>query len=169
MKKNILTFITISAIFFSACAQQKNATKGQKNVKVQASASNLEQVVMERTPCFGTCPAYRVEINKNGKVIYTSWSNTKYEGVYEKNFDAGEVAALFSQFDKYKVDTCNVEYNNIIPDVPGINFHFKYKGKEKSIHNAHFGPEFIGQLAAETDKFSQINDTWKKTAEAGQK
>ena len=169
MKKNILTFITVSAIIFSACAQQKKTTASKATGdKTKNAVSNLEQVAMERTPCFGTCPAYRIEVNKDGHVKYTSWSNTKYEGTYEKDFDPAKVATLFNRFEKYKVDTCQAEYQMMIADIPGINYHFKYKSKEISISNANFGPDFLSELGGEVDKFAQVDGTWKKTAEAGQ-
>lgn len=169
MKKNILAFITATAIIFSACAQQKKTTGAKATNTAKSKTSNIEQLVMERTPCFGTCPAYRVEVNKNGHVKYISWSHTKYEGVYEKDFDAARVANLFREFDKYRVDTCQAEYQMMIADVPGVNYYFKRNGKETYISNAHFGPEFLNALSAKVDEFAQVDATWKKTAEAGQK
>lgn len=170
MKKNILSFVTVTVIIFSACAQQKKATASKTAVETKKSTPAIEQVVMERTPCFGTCPAYKLEVNKSGKVVFTSWSNTKAEGVFEKTFEPGKVQELFAQFEKKQVDTCKEEYDNMIPDVPGVNFYFKYdNGIETRISNAHFGPEFLQHLALATDKFSGVDDTWEKTAEAGNK
>lgn len=166
MKKKLLTFITISAIIFSACAQQKKATASKASA-TKAAATKIEQVAMERTPCFGTCPAYRIEINKNGHAKYTSMHYTEYEGVYEKNFDAAQVAILFKEFESYKVDTCKEEYNNMIADVPGLNYYIKYAKKTTTISNAHFGPDFLSELSKKVDEFAKVDGTWKKTGESG--
>ena len=165
MKKNILSFIAVSVlIIFSACAQQKKTTSKVSTATPATKA--IQQLVMERTACFGTCPAYRLEINKDGKVIFTSWHFTKYEGVYEKSFAPAEVSKLFRQFESYKVDTCSEEYFNQIQDMPGVNYYFTYKDKKSKIINAHFGPDFLNMLSKETDAFSQVDESWKKTADA---
>lgn len=164
MKKNILSFIAVSVLIFSACAQQKKTTSKVSTATTTTNA--IQQIVMERTPCFGTCASYRLEINKDGKVIFTSWAFTKYEGTYEKNFAPAEVTKLFRQFEAHKVDTCSEEYQSLIQDMPGINFNFRYKDKETKITNAHFGPEFLNMLSKEADAFSQVDGSWKKTADA---
>lgn len=166
MRKNIISFVAVSALIFSACAQQKKTTASAKATNTKTTSNGIEKIVMERTPCFGTCPSYRFELNKNGKAIFTSWHYTTYEGVYEKQYEPAKVADLFKQFESYKVDTCSNNYESMLQDMPGINFHFTYKGKESSIMNAHFGPGFLNMLSKEVDTFSQVDGTWKKTADA---
>jgi hypothetical protein len=34
--------------------------------------ANADSIVLERTPCFGTCPVYRVRIARSGEVLYQS-------------------------------------------------------------------------------------------------
>lgn len=166
MRKNILSFIALVVIIFSACAQQKKTTASKATNTKKAVESSIQQIVMDRTACFGTCPTYRLEVNKDGKVIFKSWAFTEYEGTYEKKFAPEKVAALFKQFDDYKVDTCAEEYTSLIADVPGIMYYIQYPKKEKKIMNAHFGPEFLNMLAKETDDNFKVDDTWTKTAEA---
>jgi hypothetical protein len=38
----------------------------------QSTATPLDSVVLERTPCYGTCPAYRLAILRNGRVTFRS-------------------------------------------------------------------------------------------------
>ena len=179
MKKNILSFLVLTVLIFSACAQQKKTTSIPiKPVSVEKTASTkagegtpsksmmpIQQIAMERTPCFGTCAAYRVEVNKNGKVKYISRHFTEYEGTYETTFPTEKVAELFQQFNDYRVDTCNEEYKSLIQDVPGVMYYITYDKKEQTIKNAHFGPELLKMLAREVDSFSKVDDSWKKTAD----
>ena len=151
----------MTAVIFSACAHQKKTVKS----KVMTE-SRIQQIAMDRTPCFGTCPAYRVTVNKDGKVIFKSWAYTTYEGTYEKQFPAEKVAALFKQFSQYRVDTCSPEYNSLLQDVPGVSYTITYPDSEKTITNAHFGPQFLKTLSFDTDSFSKVDDSWTKTAEA---
>src|SRR2546430_11859575 len=39
---------------------------------IATGAQGLDSVVLERTPCFGTCPAYRVVIARDGLVHFQS-------------------------------------------------------------------------------------------------
>ncbi len=117
---------------------------------------------MERTSCFGRCPAYKTEINADGTVKYTSRSFTKYEGVYTTNVSTKDVAKLFAEFEAHQVDTCSSEYDNLISDVPGIIYHIKINGKDKEIMNAHFGPDYLKKLAEQIDAMATPDDNWKK-------
>lgn len=164
MKKNLLSFIVVVAVIFSACAQQKKTTKSQASL-VKKTANAIQSMAMERTPCFGNCPAYRLEIYRDGLVKFKSWSDTEYEGEYEKKFDAAKVAELFTQFEEHRVDTCAEAYESLIQDVPGINYYFTYMDREQKIMNAHFGPKYLTLMAEETDKHFKVDATWTKTAD----
>lgn len=168
MKKNILSFVLLSVLIFSACAQQKKTTNNAsvKSASGKKSTNNIEQIAMERTPCFGTCQAYRLEVNKNGHVKFISRHFTKYEGTYEKDFPVDKVNNLFNSFAAHKVDTCQEEYTSMIQDVPGVMFYITRKNGEQTIKNAHFGPAFLKTLALEVDSFYTVDETWKKTADA---
>ena len=166
MKKTILGLVAVSVLIFTACAQQKKTTKGKVSAGSGKKGHGIEQIVMERTACFGTCPAYRVIINKDGQTKYISRYYTKYEGTYEKKLDQNKTTELFNEFVKYKVDTCQSEYKSLVQDLPGIIYEFKYKnGKEQQIMRAEFGPEFLKDLARKVDELVVVDDSWEKTAE----
>ena len=44
---------------------------------VALQAARLDSVVLERTRCFGTCPAYRLHIGRGGAVHFRSTSGTE--------------------------------------------------------------------------------------------
>ncbi len=162
--KQVLSVLSITVLIFSACAQQKKtATSSVK----QDKTGMIEQIAMERTACFGRCPAYRLEINKDGNVKYISRSSTEYEGTFTQTFSKEKVAGLFTEFASYRVDTCQSEYKNLIADVPGLIFYIHYKGQNepKEIMNAHFGPDFLKDLAGKADSFSKVDESWTKVAE----
>lgn len=164
MRTGILSIVISATMMMSACAQQKKTVSGNSIVKTKQPA--IQVLAMERTACFGTCPAYRIELHSDGKAVYTGRHYTEYQGVYETHFSTAKVQALFSQFAKHRVDTCKEEYKSMIQDLPGVDYYITYADKkEQSIINAHFGPDFLPQLAAEVDSFSKVDGTWKKVAE----
>lgn len=166
MKKSILGVIAISVLIFSACAQQKKTTKGKTAPTESKKTNAIERLVMERTACFGTCPAYKIIINKDGHTTYISRFYTEYEGTFEKDLDPKQTAELFNTFEGYRLDTCQKEYKSLVQDLPGIIYELKFEGgKEHRIVRAEFGPEFLKDLARKVDEFVQVDDSWKKTAE----
>jgi hypothetical protein len=129
---------------------------------VYAQKKSINKVSMHRTACFGKCPTYSLEINKNGNVTYTSIRFTKFEGIYTKKFSIDKVKNIFLQINLLKLDTCQNEYEQIIADLPGLNFNIDYTNAKKQIVNAHFGPKFLKRLAMNIDKEFSIDSTWKK-------
>jgi hypothetical protein len=129
---------------------------------VYAQKKSINKVSMHRTACFGKCPTYSLEINKNGSVTYTSIRFTKFEGIYTKKFSIDKVKNIFLQVNLLKLDTCQNEYEQIIADLPGLNFNIDYTNAKKQIVNAHFGPKFLKRLAMNIDKEFSIDSTWKK-------
>lgn len=148
MKKNIAAFLGLVLLICSSMVMAK---------------TNTTYVRMERTNCFGTCPNYVVEIYSNGLVRYSGMRFADPTGVYEKNIGKANTAKILKRFDYYRADTCKDTYDNMIADVPGILYNLKYKGKDKKIYNAHFGPGFLTTLAGEVDQIALPNvKGWKK-------
>ena len=59
-----------------------------------ASAPRDVRITLERTPCFGSCPVYRIEIDGTGKVAYDGKGFVETKGRQEATVPAGEVQAL---------------------------------------------------------------------------
>jgi len=161
MKKHFITFTLLIAMALTACAQQKK-TGSRKSKAVQTAISSIS---MSRGACFGRCPSYTLTIEENGKAAYQGRTFAPFQGFYEKQFSRNEVAGLFREFSKYRVDTCKNEYTVIIADMPGLDYNLVINGKEKTVHNANFGPEFLSDLSRLVDKTVKIDSSWKKIAD----
>src|SRR5690242_2922799 len=57
-------------------------------------------IKLERTRCYGTCPAYVVTIHGDGRVEYDGKAHVKETGTREGNVDIAAVRALASEFGK---------------------------------------------------------------------
>ncbi|OSZ78428.1 hypothetical protein CAP35_09300 [Chitinophagaceae bacterium IBVUCB1] len=154
MKKYISVIISVILITLTACAQKKST-----------KTSAISYLKMERTACFGRCPAYMVEVYKNGLVRYTGRQFTEYTGVYEYNIGSKKAQDLFKQFAEKRVDTCKEYYEAYIADLPGLNYGFTINGKQKEIMNAPFGPKYLQLLSGEVDKVSTPGVGWKKVGD----
>ena len=160
MQKNFI--VLIASLFFTACTAQKKT--GESEVKIPIP-SDIQYLKMHRSACFGRCPTYSIEVYKNGLVRFTGIKFTQPIGIYEKNMGSVKVQNLFSEFSVKKVDTCKDVYDLHIADLPGIYYTFEYPNKTKKINNAHFGPQFLKDLANEVDSIGQVNGTWKKISD----
>ena len=47
--------------------------------------SKGQVAAIEKSPCFGKCPVYTMQIFKDGKVLYEGRMNTKKLGTFQKN------------------------------------------------------------------------------------
>lgn len=150
-------------LLVSACAQQKSTASAKNKGNTTKAGNNITQIVMDRSACYGTCPAYSLEINNDGSVKYTGRSFVDFEGVYTTTVSTKKVEEIFTAFEKYNVDTCSSEYNSMIQDVPGIFYNIEYNNKKKqNITNAHFGPQFLIELANKIDSAIKVDDSWTK-------
>ena len=146
----------------TACAAQKNI-----------SGSEVSYVQMQRTPCFGRCPYYKLEIYSDGLVRYTGIQFTD-TGIYEKNIGAERAKKLLDKFSAKKIDTLQKEYKMNVADLPGLNFTFRYNNTVKEVRNAEFGPVFLREAALEIDQLVKENigdrpkmdNTWKKISDS---
>jgi hypothetical protein len=59
-------------------------------------------IQLERTGCYGTCPAYLVTIHGDGRVEYNGKSHVKEIGTREGRIETGKIRALASVFAKMK-------------------------------------------------------------------
>ena len=66
---------------------------------------------MERTGCFGDCPAYTVIIHGDGRVEYNGKANVKEKGAREGRVGADAIRALVNEFAKAKFFTLSEDYS----------------------------------------------------------
>src|SRR4051812_30568205 len=58
------SWLLLSLALTSACAPHPSAG--------QSTVIRLDSVVLERTPCYGRCPAYRLAILRDGRLTFRS-------------------------------------------------------------------------------------------------
>lgn len=156
MKKITLIAITL-VIGLAACAKHRHAKK-------QKQGGKIISVTMQHTACFGSCPVYKLELNRDGTLIYTGIRFTEDSGVYFKNIGRDKTAEMLGKFSEFRIDTCKDEYDNRIPDLPGLIYTIKYKDRTKKIMNAHYGPPILAQLRVMMDQLvdKKLDESWKK-------
>lgn len=143
------SWILIGLIFLFGCS----VTRQTENAFVVIS--------VEKLPCMGNCPAYKLSIYNNHMVIYEGKENVDKIGVYttkisKKKFSELQEAFLNSDFFEMK----NI-YSARIMDLQTTYIYFRYNEKEKKILDYYDGPEVLKELVKVVEELNEQN-RWKK-------
>ena len=69
-------------------------SEGARSTGDSTAPARDVRITLERTPCFGRCPIYRVEIDGSGRVVFEGRGFVKESGRHEGTVSASEVQAL---------------------------------------------------------------------------
>jgi hypothetical protein len=94
---------------------------------------NSLRISLERTPCYGTCPGYSVEIAGDGTVTYMGHHFVAEKGVRSAKIPQAAVRALFEAFVKADFFWSFDEYTAPITDLPTQVVSISFDGHSKSV------------------------------------
>jgi TonB family protein len=132
MKK--IFFLLLIIATFNAIAQKK-----------------VTYIKIERTPCFGRCPVYSIEIMSNGKIKYEGKRNVEKLGILNYKVSPQKVKNIFAYIEKNKISSLKNKYEQIASDLPRLNMTFLIAKKAKTILNAEAGPDYLQEIAFRVD------------------
>jgi hypothetical protein len=75
-------------------------------------------ITLERTPCFGTCPAYRVVVYGNGTVVYKGTAFVAVEGAQKSQVSPQAVRDLVGEFYSTGFFSLSDRYEAQVTDLP---------------------------------------------------
>ncbi|MCI0562668.1 MAG: DUF6438 domain-containing protein [Nitrososphaera sp.] len=123
-------------------------------------------ITMERTVCFGTCPAYSLAIYSNGTVMYKGIAFVAITGVQRSEISQENLEQLVQEF--YEIDYFSFEdrYEEPVSDLPSTTTSITINGITKSVYRYGSGPEGLEELE---NRIDQIAGTEKWIKGAGTK
>ena len=101
---------------------------------------------MQRTPCYGKCPSYVVEIFNNGKVSYLGKMFVDYVGQHEANLSKSEVDLIKTKINEINFFELKDKYDSPATDIPSTIFEVTLNKQFKKITNRHNGPPELKEL-----------------------
>lgn len=101
--------------------------------------SQITEITLERTTCFGTCPAYKVTLRSDGTITYEGRRFVEMMGVYEgRAYGFARLAQLITSAGYFNLKD---DYSRPITDNPSAITSVVRNGKRKTITNyADAGP-----------------------------
>jgi len=95
----MVLFLRIAALacLLGGC-QASSTTSTSPSPSSQSSPAVKEHLVYERGPCFGFCPVYRFEVQRDGHYVFIGERHTQQTGRHEGVLMAEEAEKLFSLY-----------------------------------------------------------------------
>lgn len=132
------------------CGNSKNARK-----EAGAAVPGDFYVLMERMPCFGTCPAYNVQVDPDGKLTYTGVRHTERQGVWERQLSKDELNLLWQEVRRTGFMELKEVYDDPgLADAPSIYVTVTASGKTHKVQDRLGAPQALKQLEAYLDTLS---------------
>jgi hypothetical protein len=86
------------------CARSERAPEAPASACTEPSspreADGVRRLTLERTPCLGNCPVYRLVIHSNGRVDWTGERFVAVEGAAHRCVAPKQVAELWNEIDR---------------------------------------------------------------------
>lgn len=123
--------------------------------------TSLAGLVMKlsRSGCFGTCPAYTVEIHGDGTVIYDGKYYVVLKGEHRDHISADQVEQALNAFYAADYFSLKDEYSYSVTDCPTYVTSFELNDISKSV------VDYVGLEAGMPQSVSDLEDTIDRVAE----
>ena len=122
-------------------------------------------ITLERTPCHGFCPVYKLTIDDDGTVVYEGKDFVSTKDREETAISQDKVDQLVQEFKKIDYFSLNDEYTTrIITDAPSVITSITLDGKTKTIEHYHgdfSAPEELTELEDRIDEIVN-SEQWIK-------
>ena len=128
------------AVFPGAGAQPPSTTQGPITITLQ------------RTPCFGFCPSYKVSLREDGTVTYEGEQHVKVAGTQTWKIDPAAVRALAKEMIDAGYFELQDEYRAMVTDHPTVYTSLAAGGRTKKVMNYVAGPQKLKDLEARIDQ-----------------
>ena len=165
----------VFALALPACAQKKATTQKVKIKKAPKKAASAKAPVkplaepeavltFERTPCFGTCPAYTMQVFADGHVVYEGRRRVPMMGTKELKLPASAVTDMLNQAKESHFDQFQARYSMNTTDLPSTIIAVRQpNGKLKTVVLEEGAPDNVRQLFTyignQLDTLAQLNTT----------
>lgn len=110
------------------------------------------RITLERGPCLGLCPAYKVEIDGDGRVVYEGRSAVDVQGRHEYRVPVQEVAQLIERARNDNLWSLRNRYAALITDHPSYTLTLDIGGQEHRIH------DYVGRRVGMPAVVSEFED-----------
>jgi hypothetical protein len=113
------------------------------------------EITLQRTVCYGFCPAYTVTITGEGEVRYRGERFVNVVGPASATIPREAVARLLARFDEIGFDQLRDEYRGQMTDLPTTTITLVRDGRRKAL--VDYGGTSVGMPRAVRDLQAEID------------
>jgi len=125
----------------------------------EAAADSLF-LSLERTPCFGTCKAYRLHIYRSGYATYEGRAHVEREGMHEARIGRDTLDAILKEAERIGFYGLEDVYDSPVTDLPSLIIRMVSNGRDKEVKGrVGVPPKF--RTFAETIEELMLPVAWK--------
>ncbi|MGV3620780.1 MAG: DUF6438 domain-containing protein [Archangium sp.] len=147
------TMLVVMVLALVSCKStpEKAPEEDVKTAPVTEAKPDDLLLSLKRTPCFGRCPVYTVQVFADGRVRWVGDANVRERGEREARLSADEVAKIAARIDASDFATWKTDYmNHQVTDMPGAVL--TWKGKTiRHYHGDESAPVDLMALETELD------------------
>ncbi|HEX7336736.1 MAG TPA: DUF6438 domain-containing protein [Gemmatimonadales bacterium] len=167
MRRSLL----VSLLFLLPACASRNSPAPADSSRVQATIVGVPQaVVLERSPCFGSCPVYTVAVSPDGAVTYQGRAHVRRVGAAEARVSRDQVTALLNELDRAGFFTFANRYvqgepacGRYVTDSPSATTTVTYRGRTKSVVHDYGCGSAPGALVVLERRIDEVLGTGKWT------
>lgn len=152
----------VAGAFLAGCTPAQNGTAQQQDTR-SASVDAAAHVTMERFPCFGTCPVYRVELAADGTVTFEGHRFVEHTGSATAAIAPEAVATLlrsleadgfFSLAERYThgEKACGAYHT----DAPRVVMTLQLDGRTRTVEHDHGCADAPAALRAMQERVDSV-------------
>ncbi len=107
--------------------------------------------IMQRTPCFGQCPVYSLEIKQNGAAYLDGIRNYDFEGMHVAKLTEYQVEQIRALADKFGYYDFNHVYDAPVTDLPSVTTAIQNRDGMHWVYNRMEAPDALNQFQIEVE------------------
>jgi hypothetical protein len=115
------------------------------------------QITLERTSCFGSCPAYTLSIAADGTVTYNGRSYVRVTGGRTWKIEASAVEALAREMEQAGYFELKDQYRAPVTDLPTIRTSLRIGNRTKAIEDYFGAPDVLHALERRIDEVAGVS------------
>jgi hypothetical protein len=133
-------------------AQRGPSTAIMNAASPGAQAQGPVTITLQRTTCFGTCPAYTITIRDDGTVTYMGGDHARVQGSQTWKIDPSAVRALAKEMQDAGYFDLQDEYRAMMTDHPTTYTSLTVGSRTKKIKNYVAGPPRLKEMEERIDE-----------------
>ncbi len=152
-----IKFLRIVTFFAILCTGISCQTTNQMG-SVNENGDNYMVISMKKTPCYGSCPVYEIEIYSNLEVKYKGERFVDKTGAYNSRISTSQLEDLKTAFNDAGFFEMEDEYVSSVTDLPTTYVFFSDGKKSKKIKDYTGAPEALKLIES---KIAELLETQK--------